>query len=181
MLRLNGDAGPLVDTIMWWASSVAFWIPLYAFITWLVWRRFSWRGTIGFIVVAALMVLCADQTATLFKTFMPKLRPTHNPELTGILHTVNGYVGGLYGTVSSHAANTLGFAILTGLVMKQRWIWVMLLPWVALVSYSRIYLGVHYPFDVMFGLLDGLLWGLVWYGVWILLKKRLEFEQFYRQ
>lgn len=168
MTALNGDGGAVIDHIMWYASAKLTWIPLYAAVLWWVWRKHGVKVAVAFLITAALFVLCADQTASLFKANLPKLRPTHYPPLDGAIHTVNGYLGGMYGTVSSHAANCAGFALLSALVIRIRWVTVGLICWVLLVSYSRIYLGVHYPFDVLAGFIDGLFWGTVTY---VLFKK----------
>lgn len=164
-LALNGDGGWFVDQFMWYASAKLTWIPLYAVVLWWVWRSRGWRFALAFLIAAALIVLCADQTASFFKHNFSKFRPTHYPPIEGLVHTVNGYTGGLYGTVSSHAANTVGFALLASLVIRIRWVTLSLAMWVLLVSYSRIYLGVHYPFDILFGLLDGLFWSSIIYLV----------------
>lgn len=168
LLALNGDGGSVVDTIMWYASAKLTWIPLYIGILWMVWRQFGVRKALIFLGVVALMILLVDQTATFCKNEFPKFRPTHYPPLEGLIHTVRDYQGGLYGTVSSHAANTTALALLTSLTLRRRWVTWTLIAWVVLVSYSRLYLGVHYPMDLMFGFIDGLIWGAL---CWILYKK----------
>lgn len=174
MLCLNGDGGPWVDQIMWFASAKLTWVPLYGAILWWVWRNRGWRYALAFVVVAALMVLCADQTASFCKSHFPKLRPTHYPPLESLLHTVNGYTGGLYGTVSSHAANAAGFALLAALVVRNRLLSYGLIFWVLLVSYSRIYLGAHYPMDILLGLIEGAIWGALCYLLLRKVDKRLS-------
>lgn len=165
-LSLNGDGGWLVDQIMWYASAKFTWIPLYAAIVWWIWRKNGWQYALRFLIAALLIVLVADQVSSFFKHYTPKFRPTHFEDFQGLVHTVNGYVGGLYGTVSAHAANTVGIAILSGVAIGKRWVTISLAIWVLLVCYSRIYLGVHYPFDIMFGLVDGVVCGV--FFVWIL-------------
>lgn len=162
LLALNFDGGSALDVLMYWVSQTWVWVPFYAWVLWLVYRQLGWRGALGFLVVAGFLVVCADQTAGFFKSYLPKFRPTHTASLEGLVHTVNDYRGGLYGTVSAHAANTLGFAVLAGGVLRRSWFWWVVLVWVVVVSYSRIYLGVHFPMDVLFGLLTGAVWGLVW-------------------
>lgn len=161
LLALNFDGGAAADFAMYWVSQTWVWIPFYVFMLYVVYRRVGLRAAAVFLVAAGLMVLCADQTSGLFKSYVPKFRPTHYEPIACDVHTVYGYVGGLYGTVSAHAANCLAFMILAGSVVRREWAWWVLGVWVAVVSYSRIYLGVHYPMDVCFGLLAGGFWGLV--------------------
>lgn len=171
-LALNFNGGSVLDAIMFWVSQTWVWAPFYLWIWWLVYRKVGWGGAVGFLVASALVVVCADQAAGLFKAYVPKLRPSHNQALRDLVHTVHDYRGGLYGTVSAHAANTLGFIILAGGIIRKRWFWLVGLFWVLLVSYSRIYLGVHFPMDILFGWLLGLLVGWIWWRVYRLFWAR---------
>ncbi|MEG2480175.1 MAG: phosphatase PAP2 family protein, partial [Mucinivorans sp.] len=85
---------------------------------------------------------------------------------------VGGYLGGLYGTVSSHAANSLAFMLLSSSVVRNRYYTVLMLLWVVALCYSRLYLGVHFPMDIIFGLLDGALWGSFWWVVYKNMAKK---------
>lgn len=167
-LTLNGDGGWFIDQIMWYASAKLTWVPLYALIIWWIWRTKGLEFTVRFIIAALLTVLFADQTATFFKDSVSKFRPTHYPPLDGLVRTVNGYLGGLYGTISSHAANSAGIALISAMVIRKRWVSWSLVAWVMLVSYSRIYLGVHYPMDILLGLLEGSFWG---FSLWYIIKR----------
>lgn len=172
LLWLNFDGGGLVDTLMWWISGKWTWVPLYAaVVAWVFWRK-GWRTGVLFVVAASLMILCADQTASFFKHALPKFRPTHTPEIAPMVHTVGGYLGGLYGTVSSHAANSLAFMLLSSSVVRNRYYTVLMLLWVVALCYSRLYLGVHFPMDIIFGLLDGALWGSFWWVVYKNMAKK---------
>lgn len=100
----------------------------------------------------------ADQISVqLFKDVFMRLRPCHNPEIADLIHTINGACGGQYGFVSSHAANTFGLALFVGLIFKKHVPFLLkaLLIWAAVVSYSRIYVGVHYPADLICGAILG--------------------------
>lgn len=171
-LVLNGDGGAIADFVMWYASAKLTWLPLYAAILWWVWRSKGLRFALLFLVVVVLFVVGADQTATFFKANFSRFRPTHTPELEGLVHTVRGYLGGNYGTVSSHAALTGGFALISSLVIRRWWFTLAMISWALLVSYSRIYLGVHYPLDILYGWCNGLLWaGLCYLLLRFTLKK----------
>lgn len=121
-----------------------------------------------------LTILLADQVSSgLMKPYFERLRPCHNPELEGLLY-VYGRCGGLYGFVSSHAANTFGVATFLTLILrkKQKGIkWLFL--YAVIVSYSRIYLGVHYPLDVLFGALVGVLSAYLSWAVVVILKRKI--------
>ncbi|MFW5656681.1 MAG: phosphatase PAP2 family protein [Bacteroidota bacterium] len=162
-LFLNGLHSPFWDTVMWHISGKWEWVPLYALmLAWMV-RRFGVKA-IWIVLGAALVVTLADQSSVkLFKNVFERLRPCHNPALDEFVHRVNNKCGGKYGFVSSHAANSFAIAMYTLLVFKNRaYTWFILL-WAAIVSYSRIYLGVHYPGDILGGALLGIFLGWLVY------------------
>lgn len=163
LLALNFDGGTVMDWLMYTISGKYIWIPFYICILWIVYARLGLRMLILFVLFVPLLITCADQTATLAKTYLPKARPTHFEPIMAGVHTVNGYVGGPYGTVSSHAANCFGLALFSWLLIRRRWFAWMMFCWATVVSYSRIYLGVHYPMDILVGTVEGLFWGWVWY------------------
>ena len=139
----------------------------------LVWMWRKW-GVQSLYVVAgiALCILLADQlSSSLLKPLVARLRPTHNPEISDLIHTVRGYRGGLYGFVSSHAANAFAFAVFTSLVIRNRYYALTIALWAVLSAYSRIYLGVHYVGDVVCGAILGVLVALVVYRVFRSFRK----------
>lgn len=169
-LLLNGDLGYFVDQLMYIVSHEYTWIPLYiAVLAWVIWKK-GWKTGLALVIMCAVAVGLADQTATQMKHLFQKLRPTHYPPLEGMVHTVNGYVGGLYCIVSSHVANSLAFVILSSYFVRNRWYIVAMSVWLLLVAYSRIYLGVHYPTDILLGLVDGALYS----SLVIILFKKIE-------
>ena len=115
-----------------------------------------------------ILILLADQlSSSLLKPLVARLRPTHNPEISDLIHTVRGYRGGLYGFVSSHAANAFAFAVFTSLVIRNRYYALTIALWAVLSAYSRIYLGVHYVGDVVCGAILGVLVAIVVYKLFI--------------
>ena len=154
-LLLNGLHSAPFDRIMWWVSGKITWWPFYL----LLLGYFSWRKgwqLAPMILFIALVITLTDQTSVhLFKNLVQRLRPCHEPALQGLVHLVNNKCGGLYGFISSHAANSFGVAVLTSCWIRRRWFTILMLAWALLVGYSRIYLGVHYPGDVI----AGGLWG----------------------
>ena len=168
-LYLNSCNSPFFDKVMWFISGRIEWLPLYLFLIYWIFYRFRKKGWI--ILGLALLVFALSDLGSvhLFKNVFLRPRPSHNPELEGMVHLVNNYKGGTYGFISSHAANTFGLAVFISLFLRERWLVFSMLAWAAIVSYSRIYLGVHYPFDV----LGGAIWGSLMAGmVYLIYKKR---------
>ncbi len=163
-LFLNGFHNSFFDVVFQFITERYSWIPLYIILSALVFVKFKWRGFI-LAPFIALVIISADQiSVNLFKEVFLRLRPCHNPEIKDLVHTVNG-CGGQYGFVSSHAANTFALAVFVGLIFKKHFSYLLhiMLVWAAVVSYSRIYVGVHYPADIICGALLGVFIALVFW------------------
>jgi undecaprenyl-diphosphatase len=182
LLAINGWHAPWADTLMWIISAKTTWIPLYLLlIGLLIWRyrkpamkSVKWLQKVPvcvvMIVMIALAVGAADFIASgILKDLVARPRPTRVPELEGVLHLVNGYRSGQYGFVSSHAANTMACGLLFSLIWRNKIATVGLMLWVAMNCYSRMYLGVHYPSDILGGLMVGVLMAVVAYQVLLML------------
>lgn len=173
LLWANGHHSPFLDQLMWFVSGKYEWIPLYLILLFLVVRKYKWRFWIILILIALVVTLTDQISVKGFKEVFERLRPCHEPALDGMVRILNDKCGGQFGFVSSHAANTFGLATLFSLLFQKRWITWPLLFWAALVSYSRVYLGVHYPLDVIGGAMLGA--GL---GTMVWLISVLIFRQF---
>ncbi len=175
-LLLNGMHSPFWDTVMWHIGGKFQWIPLYAFLLGYMIHRFGRRSVWIVLGAIVLITLCDQSSVHLFKNVFERLRPCHQPHLAGMVHLVKDHCGGRYGFVSSHAANTFGLAVFTGLFVRRRYYWAGMLFWALLVSYSRIYAGVHYPGDILGGAILG---ALLAKGMYLLMisVKRLQFKQ----
>jgi undecaprenyl-diphosphatase len=166
-LFINSCHSPFFDNFFYIYTQTWTWLPaIFILLVW-VWRKWGIRS-LYVVAGIALCILLADQiSSSLLKPLVARLRPTHNPEIADLIHTVNGYRGGLYGFVSSHAANAATFVTFTALVFRNRIYTIFLSLWALLTAYSRVYLGVHYVGDVFCGALIGVLVGV---GVYFLLK-----------
>lgn len=153
-----------MDSAMKLFTSPIGWSPLFAVVLYYIWRQGGWRDILLFAVVLTACCGCADIVAGIgkhngligswFQPFEPRLRPMWEPALEGQVHIVRE--GGLYGTVSGHAANFLSIAIVAAYFVRRRWVTILLSLMVAVVCYTRIYMGYHYPMDILLGLLTGL-------------------------
>jgi undecaprenyl-diphosphatase len=172
-LWLNSLHASWVDPVMWWLSDKLIWIPLYLFILYLIIKKYEWK-TVGILMSIALLIAATDQVSVFIKYGVERFRPTHTESLKESIHTLNNYYGGAFGFVSSHAANSFALATITSFFLAPhyrhyRW---MAFLWAALVSYSRIYLGVHFPGDILGGAILGIVLAIFFYQLYLAFSKR---------
>ncbi|NVO03057.1 MAG: phosphatase PAP2 family protein [Bacteroidetes bacterium] len=161
-LFLNGKHNEFFDFVMYWFSDKYIWYPLYAFLLFLVIKKYRTNSWYIILAVIAVLILSDQISSHLLKSMIQRPRPCHEASLAGMVRTLGNGCGGAYSFVSSHAANS--FAIATFLILiigkYYRFFTPLILIWAIIVSYSRIYLGVHYPGDVLFGAILGIIIGI---------------------
>ncbi len=166
LLFLNSFHAPWLDPIVFFASQTLAWLPLYVFLIYIIIKEFKKESWIVLLGVVLTITLADQITTNVMKPYFERLRPSNEPGLQGLVHLVNDfngkiYKGGLYGFASSHAANTFGVATFFFLLFRttKKWIgWLFL--WAAIMTYTRIYLGVHFPGDILVGGMIGVLAGI---------------------
>ncbi len=176
LLFINSLHNPVLDEIMWFLSGKFSFVPLYILLLYYLYKTQGLKRTFIITLFLGCTILLSDQISVhLFKNIFERLRPSHNPDLQGLLHFYEikkgeFYQGGQYGFVSSHSANFFAFiAFLSGfLTLHKKIILFGLIGIAILVGISRIYLGVHYPSDVLVG-------GLLGIGIGYLMRKLLVF------
>ena len=160
LLALNGSESTYVDNIFMMVTKTGTWVPLLLVLLYILLKNRPWREVLLVVAAMALLILITDRFSSGFcKPFFHRFRPSHEPLLEGLVDLVEGRRGGLYGFISSHAANTFGLCAFLALYFRRRLTTLTLLLWACLSSYSRIYLGLHYPGDILCGALFGLLVG----------------------
>jgi undecaprenyl-diphosphatase len=165
---LNSQNSGFIDPIMKEISAHWFWIPVIITFFWFLYKDYGKKIWLPILAFALCFVL-TDQGSSFFKDLVQRFRPTHNLALQDIVHTVDGYRGGLYGFFSGHAANSFGLFVLSSLILKRKTYTYIVLFWAVIVTYSRIYLGVHYPSDIIAGIIWGCSCGYLCYKVMYML------------
>lgn len=157
-LFLNSLNHPAIDQAVYLMTDQLTWIPAYLLMLWMVYKSYGVKTALWSLAGVAVAITLGDRISVeLFKNVFERYRPSHNLEIREMIHTVNDYRGGKYGFISSHAANSFAVATFIYLLIRKnfsKWAWWVLL-WAAVFSYTRIYLGVHYPADIACGALLG--------------------------
>ena len=176
-LFLNGSDSEMLDAIAVTATKTSTWIPLGILLLYVLMRMKNWKNALLVILCVAIAITLADQMASgIFKPLVSRLRPSHNPELQGVIDLVGDYRGGRYGFFSSHAANTCAVAVFLSLLFRKRIFSIAICSWAMVNSWTRLYLGVHYVGDITVGLLWGALVGWLVFRLYRFLTLKVKLE-----
>ena len=168
LLFINGINSPFWDNFFWFYTDTAIWIPFYILIAAAVIYRQNTKGLLTLLFIGLVIVLCDQISSSIIKETVERLRPSHEPDLEGIVRLLHNKKSGKFGFISAHAANTFGLAMFTTLLFKKWWYGIFIFIWAVLNSYSRIYMGLHYPGDILGGMILGLITGCL---IFLLYKK----------
>ena len=176
LLFLNQFHSHFWDHFMWLVANKWTWIPLYILILYIMQRGQGWKKAAIALVAFALVIACTDQLCgSVLRPFFHRYRPSQvQSGISSLLHLIDGYKGGKYGFPSCHAANTFALAMFMSLVFRNKRFTVMMFFWAIVVSYSRMYLGVHYFGDLFCGASVGSLFAVLFYSLLKFLCEKLK-------
>jgi undecaprenyl-diphosphatase len=160
-LFLNAHHSAFFDQVMWLLSDKFFWVPLYLWFLWILYKQYP-RHYWTVILSVILLIVISDQLCNLSKESFMRFRPSQDPRIGAMAHIVRGYRGGMYGFYSGHSSNAFAIAIfiITVASRNRKYVIPVALLYAILTAYSRVYLGVHYPGDILTGAIIGVLLGL---------------------
>ena len=167
---INGLNNPFMDTVMWWIADRFAWIPFYLLLIFYLYRTFG-KQSLYMVLFAALLITLSDQGSVMIKNLVQRERPCHNELMAYTVHIVNNKCGGQFGFVSSHAANSMAlftYILLLARNNNKKITWITGI-YVLLIGYCRVYLGVHYPFDILGGWIVGIVAAIITYVIYRLI------------
>ncbi len=173
-LYLNGLGNTSWDTFWQFVSNKFSAIPLYLFLLIISYQKFGVKRTVLLVLSVALLITVSDQLSNFFKYGVARFRPCHDEEIANSMRLVKSYCGGKYGYFSAHASNSFAIAVFFGSMLRDkiRFLALFLIIWAVLVAYSRIYIGVHFPLDVITGASIGALLGWIFAKLFIFADRK---------
>ena len=175
MLALNGSNSLYMDGVMKIYTSTVVWIPVALVLLFIVLKNNTPRVSLLVVLGVALTILASDQMSSAFiKPLVGRLRPSHDPEFMHLIDTFNDYRSGSYSFTSSHACNSFALAMFISLLIRNKVLSFSMLAWASINSYSRIYLGVHFPGDILCGAILGTIIGSITYWIYSIIHSKIE-------
>jgi len=168
---VNSHHSNFLDQVMVFASGKLTWVVFYLFLLFLIIKKYKYKAVLAVLFIAIAITLSDQASVRLFKNVFLRLRPCHQPDVMENLRMIIG-CGGRYGFVSSHAANSFALVAFIILLLQKRWVSMMMIIWGTLIIYSRVYLGVHYPSDVIAGSMVGIIAGGIAFGLFFITEKK---------
>ncbi|MFV0469412.1 MAG: phosphatase PAP2 family protein [Dysgonomonas sp.] len=163
---INRSHSYFMDCAMWLFSGGVIWIPPAVFLIISIVYKKEWRIWLPILITIIILFVCCDQfSSAVCKPYFARPRPTHYPGIEESVRTLCGYTGGKYGFISGHATNSFGFATLSALLFRNKYYSIVIYVWAIILSYSRIYLGVHFVSDIVAGAVAGSVIGLLVYNL----------------
>ena len=177
LLTLNGSDSLYMDGVMRVYTTTVVWIPVALVLLFIVLKNNTPRSSLLAVLAIVLTVVATDQVSShLIKPLVGRLRPCQDPAIMHLVDTVNGYCSGGYSFTSSHACNSFGLFVIISLIIRNRLLSLSLFVWATINSFSRIYLGVHYPGDILCGALVGSAIGVVMYLIYSYVHRKIEYS-----
>jgi undecaprenyl-diphosphatase len=178
LLFLNGSDSLFIDGFFLTLTKTSTWIPLFVCMLYVVLKNNNAKRCFILLGLTVLLVVATDQFSSGFcKPFFHRFRPSQDPSLSNLVDMASNYRGSLYGFISGHATNTFSIALFFSLIFKNARTTAVLFSWAILSSYSRIYLGLHFPGDILAGIVSGSLIALLFYYIYQLLLKKFCFQR----
>lgn len=173
-MLINGSNSNFFDFIMYWASDKFMWTPLYLYFVYLIYKKYQLKGLISLAFISIAIILSDQGSTHLFKNVFLRLRPCHEASLQILIHLVKDSCGGRYGFLSAHVANSFAAASFLYLLIgkEYKFLKYILICWLLLIAYSRIYLAAHYPGDVIAGAIWGSVIGLAVFKLYLFIQSR---------
>lgn len=171
LIFLNGLGSEPYDQFWLIITKQIYWIPLFLLFLYLIFKKIGAKQTLYLLLFVALLITFTDQVTNLFKNGFQRLRPCNNPEINTIIRVVKS--SSSYSFFSGHAANSMAVAVFLYSLLKRYYKFSFLLfLWPLIFAYSRIYLGLHYPVDIMCGYLFGIFSGFMFFKIYQVVQKK---------
>ncbi len=170
-LFLNGLGSETYDGLWLFITKQTHWIPLFLVLLYLIFKKLGVKQTMYLLLFVAVLIAFTDQATNLFKNGFQRLRPCSNPEINTIMRVVKS--SSSYSFFSGHASNSMAVSTFLFLILRRYYKYVcFLFLWPLIFAYSRIYLGLHYPLDILTGYVFGVFSGFMMYKIYLIIQKK---------